>query len=78
MSTAMIFFTFLNSWWVCLLMALPFGREEGKKDAVAYNGSPATFNWKKSVLIATALAAMVTVGLLLIVDSGYFHMDTLS
>ena len=78
MSTAMLFFTFLNSWWVCLMMALPFGRQDGEKDAAAYKASPAKFNWKKSFLIATALATIVTVGLFLIVASGYFHMDTLS
>jgi predicted secreted protein len=68
MSVTMAVFTFLNAWWICLFMALPFGREDGTKENIAYNASPARFNWKKSFKIATLLAALFTVALALIIN----------
>lgn len=79
MTPTLAVFTFINAWWICLFMSLPFGRQqEGAKDDVAYNAAPAKFNWKKASLIATVLASIVTLVLALIINSGYFHMDTLS
>ena len=78
MSISMAIFTFLNAWWICMFIALPFGRIEGDKADIAYQAAPARFNWKKSALIATVLAAIATVVLAGIIDSEYFHMDTLS
>lgn len=78
MSPLFALFTFLVSWWVCLFIALPLSVGEGEKDDIAYNASPARFHWKKSLLIATLLAAMVTLALALAISSGEFHMDTLS
>jgi predicted secreted protein len=69
MSITLGIFTFLNAWWVCLFMALPFGREEGPKEALDYNAAPARFNWKKSFKIATVLAAVFTALLAIAIES---------
>lgn len=78
MSISMAIFTFINSWFVFMFAALPFGREDGEKADVAYKAAPARFNWKKSAKIATVMAAIFTGVLALIINSGLFHMDTLS
>ena len=78
MSISMAIFTFLNSWFVFMFAALPFGREEGEKADVAYKAAPARFNLKKCAKIAFVMAACFTGVLALIINSGLFHMDTLS
>ena len=82
MSLAMAVFTFINAWWVCLFMALPFGRRDAKEgekqEDIAYKAAPAMFYWKKTFVVATVLAFCATLILALIANSGFFHMDTLA
>jgi predicted secreted protein len=69
MSITLGVFTFLNAWWICLFMALPFGREDGTKESIAYNAAPARFNWKKSFIIAAVMAAVFTALLAIAIES---------
>jgi predicted secreted protein len=78
MSISLAIFTFVNAWWISMFIALPFGRVEGQQPDVAYKASPARFNWKKSVVIATVLALVITALLAGLINSGILPMDTLS
>lgn len=73
MSPFFIVFTFLNAWWIMLFIAIPFGTnyEENKNDKNSkevYAAAPSSINWKKVIIIATVLAAIVTFSLKVIIS----------
>lgn len=78
MSPSMAFFTFLNAWWVCLFVVVPFFVKPAETKAETdYAAAPQPVPWKKILLIDSLLALLVTVVLALIIGSGLFPMDTL-
>lgn len=70
------FFTFLNAFWIMLFIAIPFSTEYAKETekqppaSEGYVAAPKIIYWKKAVIIAAALALLVTLGLALVIKSG--------
>ncbi len=71
MSVAFAFFTFLNAWWIMLFVAIPFSTEYEEiteKQAIeGYRAAPKAIYWKKAVIIASSLAAIVTIIIALVI-----------
>jgi|CXWL01.1.fsa_nt_gi predicted secreted protein len=76
------FFTFLNAWWIMLFIAIPFSvkyadESENIPANEKYIAAPKTIYWKKAVIIATILAALITLILALVIKSGIVPMKNL-
>lgn len=64
MSLSMAAFTYLNAWWISLFLVLPFSPEPGR--------------WKKKIVAVSVVAAMITGGIALLLESGLVPLrDTL-
>lgn len=75
MSISMGFLTFFNSWFVMLFFVSPFfvrpATERGKLD---YAAAPQAMQWKKLLLANTLVSIVVTVLLVLLINSGWFDV----
>jgi len=71
MSVAFAFFTFLNAWWIMLFVAIPFSTEYEEiteKQAIeGYRAAPKAIYWKRAAIIATIMAALVTIIISLVI-----------
>ena len=62
MSLSLGIFTFINAWWVTLFFVLPFA---GK-----------TPNWKKLLIINSAISFTITAILAAVIHSGFVSLNT--
>ncbi|MBY0407912.1 MAG: DUF1467 family protein [Rickettsiales bacterium] len=75
MTWSMGVFTFLNAWWLSLLIVMPFFVRPAKtRSAVEYAGAPQGMPWKKLVAVNTLVSLCATLVLAAIVHSGWFPM----
>ena len=79
MSLSLFFFTFLNVWWIMLFFILPFGvRPAINHSPLDYAAAPHPHQWKKLLLINTAISVVVTLIIAVIVKSGVFSLGDIS
>ncbi len=73
MNWSMAIFTFINAWWIMLFFVLPFSIQH---DEGSYGGVKIT-GWRKKLAINTLLSMLVTAGLALIINGGFFTLRSL-
>lgn len=67
--------TYIVSWWLFFFMALPFGvRQDDAPVPGSERGAPGRPRLIPKVLAATALAAVATLGLAWLIDSGLIQL----
>ncbi len=70
--------SFITSWCILLFVVLPFYiRPERQKSEMDYAAAPAPVPWRRVFLVNTILSLLFTLALALVVNSGWFPMDTL-
>ena len=75
MSTAGAVVTYVVSWWLFFFMALPFGvRRDDAPVPGSERGAPGRPRLVPKVLAATALAAVATLGIAWLIDSGLIQI----
>lgn len=71
MSWSFALFVFLNAWCVSLFLAFPFSIEMGEQQSeLDYKAAPKKIQWKKLLIIATAIAVLFTLTLAIVIKSG--------
>ena len=75
MSTAGAVVTYVVSWWLFFFMALPFGvRQDDAPVPGSERGAPGRPRLVPKVLAATVLAAVATLGVAWLIDSGLIQV----
>ncbi len=65
---------YVLSWWMVLLMALPFRTQAHESgDALIYKAAPKRTYLKQKIIITTLLAIPATFGIAAIITSGWFE-----
>ena len=82
MTWTMAFFTFLNAWFIALLLAFPFSIEPPDQDDEkwGYNAAPKRIKWRKLLISGIIMALIFTLLLAMIIKSGIVpvkHIDPL-
>ncbi|MCE2926982.1 MAG: DUF1467 family protein [Rickettsiales bacterium] len=71
MSWLMAFFTFLNAWWITLFITVPMCIETGPKEQqMEYDAAPKRIHWRKIIWLNSLIAAIATLILALVIESG--------
>jgi predicted secreted protein len=72
MTLGFAFLTFINAWWIALFAVIPFHVDFSQqgRDRADYVAAPTRINWKKICLRTTLVAALLTLALALLLESG--------
>ncbi|MDX1975447.1 MAG: DUF1467 family protein [Rickettsiales bacterium] len=79
MSISMAIFTYINLWWIAMILVLPFfTRKDEAVDPLSYAAAPKSMPWKRVILTASALAAVFTITLALLIKIEMIPLRTLT
>jgi predicted secreted protein len=76
MKLTFLLFIYVNAWFVCLFMVLPFfvkaqSKEEGE---VVYAGAPRSIVWKRALLVNSLVALVATGAMAWLIQSGLINV----
>lgn len=75
MKLTYILFIYLNAWFVCLFMVLPFFvKAQDKEGGEGYAAAPRAIVWRRGLIINSLVAVVVTGAVAWLIQSGLINV----
>ena len=68
------FFIYLNAWFVCLFLVLPFFVQSRAEGDIGYAAAPKAIRWKKALAVNSLVALVAALIVIWVISSGLFSL----